>query len=219
MNHNRLGITACVLCVLGGLMLRPGSAWTEEAKAPPAPLKPGDVRISTSMPEPDKWDAPRQVNPMQRLFKCKPLACPAPESVLFNFSKSPTRHPDPQALEKFANVDLPKSIRAAAAAREVLSDGSEKIETLSSKTATLKGYPAVVNESRLSRGTAVTYAQTAIVFAGPIMIRIQSLSPDQELARKSLDQFIEAMKIEEGPPPEPGLPSPPAGTSSKSQSL
>jgi hypothetical protein len=51
------------------------------------------------------------------------------------------------------------------------------------------------------------------------MIRIQSLSPDQELARKSLDQFIEAMKIEEGPPPEPGQPSPPAGTSSKSQSL
>jgi hypothetical protein len=184
-----------------------------------APLKPGDVRVSTSIPEPDKWDAPRSANPMQRLFKCKPLACPSPQSVLFTFSKSPTRHPDPQALEKFANVDLPKSIRAAAAAREVMSDGAEKIETLSSKTATMKGYPAVVNESRLSRGaSSPTYAQTAIIFAGPIMIRVQSLSPNEELARKALAPFSEAMRIEEGPPlppptGKPGVPAP------KSQSL
>ena len=58
---------------------------------------------------------------------------PIQQTVSFIFSKSPTRHPDPEALEKFAKVDLPKSIRAAGAAREVLSDGAEKIETLVSK--------------------------------------------------------------------------------------
>ena len=66
--------------------------------------------------------------------------------------EKPDLHPDPKALEKFAKDDLPKSIRAAGAAREVMSDGTDKIETLASETATLKGYPSVVNESKISRG-------------------------------------------------------------------
>jgi hypothetical protein len=179
------------------------------------PIKPGDVRITTRVPETDKWDTPRSSNPMRRVFKCKSLACPDPQTVAFTFSKSLTRHPDPKALEKFAMVDLPKSIRAAAAAREVLSDGTEKIETLVSKTATLKGYPSVVNESKLSRGQSSTYVHTAIIFAGPIMIRVQSLSPNQELAHKALDQFVDVMQIEEGPPQSPGNSNQPP----KSQSL
>ena len=80
-----------------------------------------------------------------------------------------------------------------------------------SKTATLKGYPSVINESKLSRGQASSFIQTAIIFAGPIMIRIQSSSPSQELAQKALDQFVEVMQIEEGPPapppPRPGIQS------------
>ncbi len=110
------------------------------------------MRITTKAPEPDKWNAQRNANGTQRVYKCKPLACSDPQTVSFIFSKSPTRNPNPEALEKFAKVDLPKSIRAAAAAREVLSDGTEKIETLTSDTATLKGYPSVLNESRLTRG-------------------------------------------------------------------
>ena len=132
---------------------------------------------------------------------------------MFIFSKSPTtRTPNPEALEKFAKIDLPKSIRAAGAAREVLSDGTEKIETLVSKTATLKGYPSVINESKLSRGQASSFIQTAIIFAGPIMIRIQSSSPSQELAKKALNEFIEVMQIEEGPPLPPPRSKPPERT-------
>ena len=127
----------------------------------------------------------KNANGTQRIFKCKPLACPDAADRVVHFSKSPTRHPDPKALEKFAKVDLPKSIRAAAAAREVLSDGTEKIETLVSKTATLKSYPSVVNESKIVARQAKSYVQTAIIFAGPVMIRVQSSSPDQELAQKS----------------------------------
>jgi hypothetical protein len=163
--------------------------------------------VTTRAPEPDKWDAQRSANGAQRVFKCKPLACADAQTVSFLFSKSPTKNPNPEALEKFAKVDLPKSIRAANAAREILSDGAEKIETLMSKTATLKGYPSVVNESKFTRGQTSSFIEIAIIFAGPIMIRVQSSSPNQELALKALDQFVEAMQIEEGPAQETPRPS------------
>jgi hypothetical protein len=177
---------------------------------PPQP-KPGGISITTRAPEPDKWDARRSSNGTQRVFRCKPLACPDPQSVSFVFSKSPTRHPDPKALEKFAKVDLPKSIRAMAAAREVLTDGAENIETLKSETATLKGYPAVVNESKFSRSQSANFVETSIIFAGPVMIRVQSVSPNQELAQKALNEFIDVMTIIEGPPPST---TPPKGLQS-----
>lgn len=198
-----------IAVLVGALIALPAApAARAEGDVPKPPVKPGAVRVTTRAPEPDKWDAQRTADGLQRTFKCKPLACPDAETVSFHFSRSPTRHPDPQALEKFAKVDLPKSIRAADAAREVLSDGTEKIETVSSKTATLKGYPAVVNESKLTRGKASAYVEIAIIFAGPAMIRVQSASPNRELAQKSLNDFIEAMRIEEGPAVAPGEPSP-----------
>jgi len=211
----KVHIIAAAICAL---VLASGLSFAQTGgDVAPKPIKPGGVRVATRAPEPDKWDSQSATNGSQRIFKCKPLACPDPQTVSFNFSKSPTRTPDPKALEKFAKVDLPKSIRAMGAAREVLSDGTEKIETLVSKTATLKGYPSVVNESRLSRGKSQAYVQTAIIFAGPVMIRVQATSSNRELAQTSLDQFIEAMRIEEGPPlpPNPANPAPPvAGTRS-----
>jgi hypothetical protein len=44
----------------------------------------------------------------------------------------------------------------------------------------------------------------AIVFAGPVMIRVFSTSQNRDWAKKSLDQFVEVMNIEEGPPLPPG---------------
>lgn len=172
------------------------------------PLKPGGVRITTKGPEPDKWDSQRSPNGMVRVFKCKPLACPDTASVTIAFLKSPTRHPDPQALEKFAKVELPKSMRALDAAREILSDGNEKVETVSSKTATLKGYPAVVSENKMSKGKTATYVDMDIVFAGPVMIRVISVSQNRDFAKKTLDEFVEAMRIEEGPPLPPAAETP-----------
>ena len=186
----------------------PASAQTGGDEAS-KPIKPGGVRITTKAPEPDRWDGKRSANGMVRVFKCKPLACPDAATVTITFLKSPTRHPDPQALEKFAKVELPKSMRALDAAREILSDGAEKIETVSSKTATLKGYPAVVSETKFSKGKTATYLDSAIVFAGPVMIRVFSTSQNRDRAKKTLDQFVEVMNIEEGPPLQPGTETPP----------
>jgi hypothetical protein len=203
-------IAATAFCALAPA---PGMGAAQDADdAAKPPLKPGPVRITTKAPEPEKWDVRRNAAGTKRVFKCKPLACPDPQTVSFKFLKSPTLHPDPKALEKFAKVDLPKSIRGAGAAREVLSDGVDKIETLSSQTATLKGYPSVVNESKLSRALAYTYIEIAIVFAGPVMIRVQAASPNRELAQKTLGQFIDVMHIEQGPAATPGRTKTPQGT-------
>jgi hypothetical protein len=198
-----------VAIALGALVLGSGPCVAQSGPGE-GPIKPGSTRVTTRAPEPEKWDAQRSANGAQRIFRCKPLACADAQTVSFRFSKNPTRTPDPEALEKFAKIDLPKSIRAAGAAREVLSDGTEKIETLVSKSATLKGYPSVVNESKFSRGQASSYIQTAIIFAGSLLIRVQSTSPNQELAHKALEEFVEIMRIEEGPPaPPPQNPRPP----------
>jgi hypothetical protein len=193
-----------VAAALGALLLACGPSFAQSGGTA-GPVKPGDVRVTTRAPESDKWDSSVAANGARRIFKCKPLACPDPQSVSFTFQKSPTKTPDSKALERFATVDLPKSIRAASAARAVLSDSVEKIETLASKTTTLKGYPSVFNETKITRGEESVYYHTDIIFSGPIMIRVESVSPNRELAAKALTEFVEVMQIIEGPPlPPPG---------------
>ncbi len=202
-------LVATVLCAL---VLAPSPLLAQTDHDGAKPVKPGSIRVTTRAPEPEKWNAQRSSNGTKRVFQCKPLACAASQTVSFVFSKNQTGTPNPEALEKFAKIDLPKSIRAAGAAREIMSDGAEKIETLASKTATLKGYPAVVNETKITRSQGSSFVQIAIIFAGPVMIRIQSSSPNQQLAQKTLDQFVEVMQIEEGPPAPPPAKRPRPGT-------
>jgi len=53
-----------------------------------------------------------------------------------------------------------------------------------------------------------------IIFAGPVMIRMHSWSPDRELSKKTSDAFLELMQITEGPPMQPrASPAPAPGSS------
>jgi hypothetical protein len=88
---------------------------------------------------------------------------------------------------------------------------------MNSETATLKGYPAVVSETKFSRGKTATYLDAVIVFAGPVMIRVFSTSQNRDWAKKTLDQFVEVMTIEEGPPLPPGTGTTPGGKPGGSQ--
>jgi hypothetical protein len=88
-------IVAASLCT--GLLVLSASAQMA-VDDPSKPLKPGAMRVTTKAPEPDKWLGQRSANGMERSFKCKELACPDATTVTISFAKSPTRHPDPQAL-------------------------------------------------------------------------------------------------------------------------
>jgi hypothetical protein len=210
-------IVAAALCTL---VFAPCLSFAQTGGANGAgPIKPGSVQITTRAPEPGKWDVGSAPNGSRRVFKCKPLACSDPETVSFTFQKGSLSAPDPKALEKLANVDLPKSIRAIAAARAVMTDGAERIETLFSKASTLKNYPSVLNETKFSRGPAAVYVEIAIIFAGPVIIRVESKSPSRDLAKNSLEGFVAAMQIVEGPPPPPPPPASPNPRLPKTQSL
>jgi hypothetical protein len=191
----------------------PGPEASKPQPDPNKPIAPGGIRITTRNPDPGKWNVapaqPTTVPGINRTFICKPLACADSARVIISTSRSPTRNPDPQALEKLAKVDLPKAVRAQNAAQDVLSDGANKIETLSSKATRLKNYPAVVNETKFSTGKRTVFTETAIVFAGPSMLKFISLSPNREVAQKSLDEFVASVDIKEGPPPPSAAPKPP----------
>jgi hypothetical protein len=174
------------------------------------------VMIATRAPDPTKWNMSPAPDGTGRIFKCKAEACPAPETVSFIFRKIPFKRPDPKALKKFATVELPKAIRAAALARTVMTGVVERIETLSSKAATLKNYPSALNETKFTRNGVISiFLNTAVIFAGPLMIRIESTSSNRSVANKSLDDFIHTMQIVEMPlpPPRRTIPQP------KTQSL
>lgn len=191
------GPLALALCMLA-LSATPCLAQVGPA-APTGPLKPGAVRVTTRAPDLDKWVLRAGTNG-SRVYVCKPLACPDPASVTFSFSKSPTRNPDPKALDRYAKIEMPRQTRALAAAEAVLSAGKVKVDTVSSNTAKLKGYPGVLNETKISDGKVELHLQIAIIFAGPVMIRVSARSVNAELAGKSLSEFIDAMTIVEGAP-------------------
>jgi hypothetical protein len=171
--------------------------------------------------------APPQPNVLSRVYNCKVLACPDAVRVVVISLRSPVRDPDPKALEKFAKVDLPKAIRAQSAAQGVLSDGTTKIETLSSTTAQLKNRPGVLNDTKYTTGKKVVFFCTAFIFTGPTILKFIASSPDRELAQKSLAGFIEASVITDGPPlpvtsgvqPIPAVPVRPTPRANPTQSL
>lgn len=200
----RLAFVLAPLIALAG----PALAQTSDKAAP---AKPGATfQLRAKPPEPDKWLAKRDGNARTH-YDCKPLACADKIRVTISAGKSPTRNPDPQALEKLAKVDMPKAARAAHAAREIMSDGAESIETVVSETTKLHGYPAVVNETKYSKPNATTFRGTVIIFAGPAMVRIEATSPNQALMKKSLDDFIRVMEFDPNAPAPAPAPKKPGG--------
>ena len=144
-------------------------------------------------------------NGTQRIFKCKPLACPDPQTVVVHLLQKP----DPASRSQGAGAicqgrSAQEHPRRQRRPRGHVRRRRRRSETLISETATLKGYPSVINETKLSRDKSETYVETAIIFAGALMIRVQSSSPNRELAQEGAGSSSSTvMRIEEGPPAPP----------------
>jgi hypothetical protein len=204
--RNGIAIVGRILAAgLCGLVLASSASFALAAqRRAPARMR---VMITTRAPDPAKWTASTAADGTGRVFRCKPHACPAPATVTFTFRKGPFKRPDAKALQKFATVELPKAIRAGAVARTVMTGVVERIETLSSKAATLKNYPAALNETKFTRnGVRSAFLDTGVIFAGPLIIRVESASSNRGLAHKLLNDFIDVMRIVEVPLPPPGRP-------------
>jgi hypothetical protein len=190
-----LATTLCTDILAPDLALAQAGA---DTATPPKPSR--TVQVTTKAPDPTKWQATTTNNGQRRVFKCKPLACLAPETVSFVFEKGGPVMPNPASLQKFASIDLPRNIRAA------VTDPTEQVDNLFSAVTKVKDYPAVLNETRFSRPPKTAYVETAIIFTGPAIIRVESSSPNQKLAKDSLSQFLDVMKIVETNAPAPASP-------------
>jgi hypothetical protein len=66
------------------------------------------------------------------------------------------------------------------------------------------------------RADATQFVYVALVFAGPLMVTISSVSPNRTVATKSAADLIAEMKVESGPHPTSRPPtSPSAGAPTK----
>jgi hypothetical protein len=182
----------------------------------PTPEKPG-TRITIRNPNVQKWVAARQTGQPKptnvSIWVCRPLACASGNAMVgTEIGNSPTRHPDRKALEKAANL-LAVQTRSQDMMMEAASEGDDRIAPLSSKVTDIRGYPAIIAESkRTSRGKA-SFIVRGELFIGLARVRLVAASSDRADAKRYFDEFVTAMEIVDVEPPQPGAtpePAPPA---------
>ena len=166
------------------------------AAGAPAPIPPGGVRRLTRTPV--DWELATQ-NVGMAAFRCKPLACAEPEVVVFRNRPPLARHPDPEALQHFALVDVPKNFLADDAKQNVLSDGKRHQEFLRSQVGTALDRPAVFIDAKRVVDGKVAFVAYDEIFAGPILLQIASTASTLEQAHANLEKFLAATTLTDGP--------------------
>ena len=185
--------------------------------APPSAERPG-TRVTLRNPDPAKWTFMRPRDPAQlkptngqvtRLWACRPLACGGAAVVAIQTAQSPTRHPDRKALEKMAKF-MPAQARAQDIMMEAVSDGEDRMTPLSSTVTEVRGYPAIMSESKRTSKSKVTYNVRGDMFIGIMIVRVLSVSTDRADAKKNFEAFVTALEVLDVPPEEPvaGVPAP-----------
>jgi hypothetical protein len=180
----------------------------------PTPEKPG-TRITLRNPNDAKWMAVRQAGQPKAtsmtMWLCRPLACASGQAAVgAQNSPSPTRHPDRKALEKAASL-LAVQTRAQDMMMEAASEGDERITALSSKVTDVRGYPAIIAESKRTNRGKANFVMRGELFIGLFRVRLVSTSSDRAEAKRNFDEFAAAMEIVDVEPAQPGqAPEPPA---------
>lgn len=197
-------ISLLTVALLGAAL--PGCAGTGSL---PSAERPGTT-IKITNPNAGKWTSAR-VKRLQAsdisLFVCKPLACAGAAAVAIQSQRSPTRNPDRIALEKAAKL-LPAQIRSQDVMMEAASEGDERQTSLSSKVTEMRGYPAIVAESkRTTRGKA-NFVMRGDLFIGMMLVKVVSQSTTREEAKRNFDEFVAMLEIFDVEPQAPGSPPP-----------
>src|SRR5262249_2831713 len=171
----------------------------------PSPENPG-TRVTLTNPNPQKWTR-AQLTSRPRpgdasFFLCKPLACAGAAAVAVQTTSSPTRHPDRAALEKAAKL-LPTQAKAQDLMMEAASEGDERLTSLSSKVTELRGYPAIIAETkRTSRGKA-SFIMRGDLFIGQLLVKMASQSTTRDEAKRNFDEFVANLEIVDFEAPAP----------------
>jgi hypothetical protein len=145
------------------------------------------------------------------IFRCRPLACPENSIVTVRTAASPTRSPDPVALQKFAQEDAQRQMQQTEQASTEAVGRLRDLTLLSTKVVKMKDFPAVHWEYRaIGASDKTIYIVRDMVFAGNTMIDVISTSLGVEVARRNSNDFVGVLEIEDFAPPAPGTAPPPA---------
>ena len=165
------------------------------------PEHPG-TRVRYKSPDPQKWIGSQAFGDRRATFRCRPLACPELSIVSIRTGPSPTRSPDPQALQKFAQESAAKE---AASAEQASVEGGNRfrnVSVLSTRVVSVKNFPTVHWEYQgVASDNKTVYMVRKMVFAGNTMIDVISMSLGLEVARRNSNDFIAVLEIEDFAPP------------------
>lgn len=177
-----------------------------------SPERPGTT-VKLVNPNPSKWVAmSRRATGQTRpatFFACKPLACAGAAMVGVHVGPSPTRHPDKTALEKAAKL-LVTQAKADDLMADAASDGDERVASLSSSVIQVRGYPAIVAETRRTSHGKPRFIYRGDLFIGQALVKIMSASTTRVEAKRNFDEFVAIMEIVDFEPALPGAPPPAA---------
>jgi hypothetical protein len=173
------------------------------------PEHPG-TRVTYKSPDPQKWIASRAAGERRSIFRCRPLACPENSIVTIRTAASPTRSPDPTALQKFAQEDAKRQMEQTEQASTEAVGRLRDLTLLSTKVVKMKEFPTVHWEYRaIGAGDKTIYIVRDMVFAGNTMIDVISTSLGIEVARRNGSDFAGVLDIEDFAPQAAGAPAPP----------
>jgi hypothetical protein len=158
------------------------------------PEHPG-TRVRYKSPDPQKWIGSQAFGDRRAIFRCRPLACPELSIVSIRTAASPTRSPDPQALQKFAQESAERERTTAEQASAEGGNRIRDISLLSTRVANVKNFPTVHWEYQ---GVS---SDNKTVFAGNSVIDVISSSLGLEVARRNSNDFVAVLEIEDFAPP------------------
>jgi len=165
------------------------------------PDHPG-TRVRYKSPDPQKWIGNQVFGDRRAIFRCRPLACPEMSVVSVRTAASPTRSPDPQALQKFAQESAAREVTSAEQASAEGGNRVRDVSVLSTRVVSVKNFPTVHWEYQgVASDNKTVYMVRKMVFAGNTMIDVISMSLGLEVARRNSNDFIAVLEIEDFAPP------------------
>lgn len=166
--------------------------------APVGPNNPG-TRVRYRVPDLDKWVGQRSFD-YRSVFRCRPLACPENSIVTVKLGVSPTRSPDPQALQKYAQDDAARQMAEVEQASSTSPGRLQDLSLLTSTVTKAKDYPAVHWEYRGQLNDKSVYIVRKIVFAGNGTVDVISSSLSLDVARRNGADFVALIEVEDYSP-------------------
>lgn len=192
----RVRCSSWYLVALAGALLAGCAGVPQSAlSSRPTAERPG-TQITFRNPDPTKWAKvqPSQPSPKTDYFVCRPMACGDKAGVSVQTGPSPTRNPDHKALEKAAKL-LATQARAQDMMAEAATEGDMRITALSSRVTEVRGYPAIIAETRHTTLGKSTYTVRGELFIGATLVRLMSHAYDRAEVKRHFDTFVTSWDI------------------------